>query len=180
MEMKTVRFVDYINDKDSIYRSGGIWIKESSGLKIYVRRAIRVKGGYDLADIFLPKNKQRKGILTRFLQEYKNYPLRIENVLNPYLEQWLFRQTEWKIENPKSFVNTVWIQIQEEEKMHAKIRFDIEHAKIRFDIGNDNCIYAIFNDTDQAWKYHEENNGLFIACFDNYENAVCVQELWGM
>lgn len=95
-------------------RSGGAWLTELSGMRLYVRRAIRVKGGFELANIEVPEEKQQQGILTCFLAEYGHLPIKIENVLNSYLEQWLLRQPEWAPDDPDrvglsaSYLNRAW------------------------------------------------------------------------
>lgn len=45
--------------------------------------------------------------------------------------------------------------------------------------GLDGCFYAVFRNTDFAWRYHEQFGG-GIACFGDFENAVCINETIGI
>jgi len=94
--MNEPSFVDYLN---GVGRSGGAFVTERTGLRIYVRRSLRAKGAYDLANVAVPEDRQKQGIFTRFLIEYANIPLRIENVNNTILEKWLLRHSEWTVED---------------------------------------------------------------------------------
>lgn len=109
--MKPFSFFDY---QLGFGASGGCWIQEPTGMEIYIRRSIRVKGGFELANIELPKRKQHKGILKSFLQAHRDVPLLIENVLNSLLENWLLKQSDWSAINPDyiglsaTYVNTTY------------------------------------------------------------------------
>lgn len=109
--MNAITFADFVAGQG---RSGGAWVKESSGMRLYVRRAIRVPGGFELACIEVPTKKQRKGILTRFLAAHSHLPLKIEQVLNSDLERWLCRNPLWFCQDKDwiglaaSFYNGMW------------------------------------------------------------------------
>lgn len=95
-------------------RSGGECVREPSGMKVYVRRSLCVKGAFELANINVPEPKQGRGILTRFLEEHATMSLKIENVVNNELAVWLRRQSDWKVEegdaDTPSFLNTMYVR----------------------------------------------------------------------
>jgi hypothetical protein len=114
--MREPTFGDYLQ---GIGRFGGAFVREPSGLRMYIRRSIQVPGGYEIANVNLPEKKQKKGIFSRFLAEYTHLPLRIENVHNTFLEKWLLRQNDWKAENPDwiglsaSYINSAFMRAVE-------------------------------------------------------------------
>jgi hypothetical protein len=90
------------------------WVKQPSGLQIYVRRAIMVQGGFELANVTLPTRKQKKGIFSAFLAQYETkLPLLLENVLTDHLEAHMRRRAGWSVK-PSSesysltFINSLW------------------------------------------------------------------------
>jgi len=95
-------------------RDGGAFVTEPTGMRLYVYRRRYVPGGIGLGTIEVPAERQRQGILKAFLAEHADLPLRIENVVNTDLENWLLRQPDWAPEDPDwihlgaSYVNTAW------------------------------------------------------------------------
>jgi hypothetical protein len=100
-------------------RSGGEWVFGPEGMELYVRRSIRVAGAIELANIEVPRRKQRRGIFSGFLRDHAHLPLKIENVLNSGLEKWLLRQSDWSAQDESivgycaSYLNQAYLDARE-------------------------------------------------------------------
>lgn len=91
----TRRFKDFIEDDSKYLRSE--WVMEDTFLEIYVRRCIRWKGTFELANITLPSELQGKGVFKLFMSEWNDkLPMLIECVNNPWFAAYLDR-TGWNL-----------------------------------------------------------------------------------
>jgi hypothetical protein len=109
-------FAEYV----ALFKSEGRQMSTETyqeGLMVYARCAIRVRGGFELANIKVPEAKQKQGIFSAFLTEWEGQlSLMIENVANPYLRAHLTKRPGWYPLDPSggtislgSFVNRKWI-----------------------------------------------------------------------
>ena len=92
-------------------------LQPDTRLKLYVRSAIMIPGGIELANVDLPSKLQRKGVFSAFLTKWETViPLKLECVLNPELANHMRRRPEWiTITSPEyvlspDFGNTLWVK----------------------------------------------------------------------
>lgn len=98
-----MRFADFIADENIAFRSEYV-TEQINGVKliIYVRKSIRPKGAFELANI---KASQRgKGTFTAFLDKWEDkLPLMVELAHNPRLGPYLERRGWTFVERPGYF-----------------------------------------------------------------------------
>lgn len=87
-------FQQFVEDDSDFLRSEWVLAKYPTGtLKIYVRRCIRWRGAFELANLEMSSERQMgKGTFTAFLAEWNDQlPLMVEWVHNPRLAKYLAR-----------------------------------------------------------------------------------------